>query len=79
MNSSSWLKFYGATNLLTFGNRSVTLLPKFRIPSSNITRASVWVPADVNFVALFSRNHRFLKEIVACISKMVLPRSVTGI
>ena len=42
-------------------------------------RTSVWVPAVVDFMVLFSSNCRFFNEIVACISKIVLPCSVTGI
>ena len=39
----------------------------------------VCVPAVVDFVALFHQIVDFFDEIVACISKIVLPRSVTGI
>ena len=42
-------------------------------------RASVGVPAEVDFVALFPSNPLFFNKIVAGISKKILPRSVTGI
>ena len=40
--------------------------------------ASVLVPADADFVALFSSNRQFLNEVVACTSKIVLPCSITS-
>ena len=39
--------------------------------------ASLWVPAVIDFVRLFTSNRRFFNKIVACILKIVLPRSVT--
>ena len=43
------------------------------------TWASVWVPADVDFVARFPPNRRFFNEIVACLSRIVLRGRVTVI